>query len=83
MTPPVQYQVWRHTRSRELWAVRLEYDELTGACGPLPDCPRRTEELADLLYEDHPDDLEWIVRACEHFVSVARWPASPDARPFP
>ena len=24
-------------------------------------------ELSDLSYEDHPDDLDWILRAWEHF----------------
>jgi len=28
---------------------------------------RGPRDLSELLYEDHPDDLEWVVRAGEHF----------------
>ena len=70
MPSPVEHQVWQHVRSNELWAIRLEHDVLTGAFGPLMERPRRAEDLVDLMYEDHPDDLEWIVRASDYFVLV-------------
>lgn len=70
MSSPVQYQVWQHVRSKELWAVRVEHDVLTGVFGPLVERPRRAEDLADLMYEEHPDDLEWIVRASDYFLAV-------------
>jgi hypothetical protein len=70
MSNPVRYQVWQHVRSKELWAIRLEHDVLTGAFGPLLEHPRRVEDLVDITYEDHPDDLEWIVRATDYFVLV-------------
>jgi hypothetical protein len=67
---PTTYRVVRHGGSGEIWVLRVEADTLTGAFGPLP-----TRELpsqpADLAYEDHPDDLEWIVRAWEHFELLA------------
>ena len=70
MSSPVQYQVWQHVRSKELWAIRLEHDVLTGAFGPLVERPRLAGDLVDFMYEDHPDDLEWIVRASDFFVLV-------------
>ncbi|HEX9822181.1 MAG TPA: hypothetical protein VGD07_21480 [Methylomirabilota bacterium] len=67
---PTTYRVVRHDRSGELWVLRVEADTLTGAFGPLPDrqIPRA---LADLAYEEHPDDLTWILQAWEHFEVLA------------
>ena len=67
---PTSYRVVRHDRSGEVWVFRVEADVLTGACGPM----RNREipvELAHLSYEDHPDDLEWILRSWEHFQVLA------------
>lgn len=63
---PTTYRVVRHARSGEVWVLRVEADILTGACGPMQhrEIP---SQLADLAYEDHPDDLDWILRAWEHF----------------
>lgn len=63
---PTTYRIVRHDRSGEIWVLRLEADTLTGASGPLQD-REVPVPLADLSYEDHPDDLEWIYRAWEHF----------------
>lgn len=63
------YQVWRHQSEKEWWVIRIEYQTLTGAAGPYPpNAP--LGELADLLYEDHPDDLEWFIRDQESFEVV-------------
>jgi hypothetical protein len=64
-----RYEVWRHTRTDERWAVRLEYGELTGVFGPLTG-PTLVQELPALLYEEHPDDLEWFLRASDLFAVV-------------
>lgn len=67
MPPVTTYRLVRHSGSLELWALRLEADMLTGACGPITDA---SVGLPQLLYEDHPDDLYWIVRAWECFEVV-------------
>ncbi len=61
----VAYALVQHTGSHEVWAVRTEGDVLTGICGPFPGA--RPSNLADLAYEDHPDDLEWVLRAWDAF----------------
>jgi hypothetical protein len=63
---PTTYRVVRHDRSGEVWIFRVEFDVLTGACGPMQN-REIPLDLADLSYEDHPDDLDWILRAWEHF----------------
>ncbi|HXD95524.1 MAG TPA: hypothetical protein VN646_03225 [Candidatus Acidoferrum sp.] len=63
---PTTYRVVRHDRSGEVWIFRVESDVLTGACGPMQN-REIPPELSDLSYEDHPDDLDWILRAWEHF----------------
>lgn len=67
---PTTYRVVRHDRSGEVWVFRVEADVLTGACGPMRNREIPTE-LANLAYEDHPDDLEWIFRSWEHFQILA------------
>jgi hypothetical protein len=69
MPPVTRYQLWQHAKSRELWAVRLEFDTLTGVFGPL-EAPARSVDLSGLLYEDHPDDFEWLFRAADDFTVV-------------
>jgi hypothetical protein len=66
MPSVTQYQLWQHTSNRELWVIRVEQQTLTGLHGPVTSTIPDTH-LADLLYEDHPDDLEWIIRASEDF----------------
>jgi hypothetical protein len=66
MDDPTTYQIWKHREAPEWWAVRIEYGALTGAAGPYP-AGGALGELGDLLYEDHPDDLEWFIRAQEDF----------------
>jgi hypothetical protein len=46
--------------------VRIEFETLTGVYGPLP-AGERTPDPDLVYFEDHPDDLEWIVRASENF----------------
>lgn len=60
------HQVWQHTVSAERWLVRIEREALTGIFGPL--APGQAAPDPDTVqFEDHPDDLEWVVRAIEHF----------------
>jgi hypothetical protein len=66
---PTTYRVVRHARSREVWVLRIEAQTLTGAFGPVPE-RQIPPQLADLSYADHPDDLEWIVRAWEHLEAI-------------
>jgi hypothetical protein len=47
------YQYWRHNRSGETFAVRIEAGRVTGACGPL----HYGEVIEDLLPEMHYDDM--------------------------
>lgn len=61
----ITYALVQHTRSQEIWALRTEGDVLTGVCGPFSGTP--PSDLTELAYEDHPDDLEWVIRAVEHF----------------
>jgi hypothetical protein len=66
MSNPTTYQVWQHSVTAERWLVRIEFETLTGVYGPLPAGERAPDP--DMVYfEDHPDDLEWIVRASENF----------------
>ena len=60
------HQVWRHTATNEIWAVRLDRDVLTGVFGPIGVTPS-AEVLPGLPYEEHPDDLEWVIRSAESF----------------
>ena len=69
MPPVTRYQLWQHAKSRELWAVRLEFDTLTGVFGPL-EASARSADLSGLLYEEHPDDFEWFFRAAADFTVV-------------
>jgi hypothetical protein len=65
------YEVWQHTLTRERWMVRVEFDTITGLFGPLPS-GTLPAEAALLDFEEHPDDLEWIVRAADRFTILAR-----------
>jgi hypothetical protein len=67
MPTVTRYQLWQHSVSRELWVVRVELDTLTGLHGPVPSPSIPDASLADLPFEEHPDDLEWIFRASDHF----------------
>lgn len=69
MPPVTCYQLWQHRKTAELWAIRLEADTLTGAFGPVRESASAVD-LSELLYEEHPDDLEWIFRASDDFVVV-------------
>jgi hypothetical protein len=69
MTPDArvtQYQVWQHVVTTERWLVRIERETLTGVFGPLP-AGQRSPDPDTIEFEDHPDDLEWIVRASDNF----------------
>jgi hypothetical protein len=72
MTPSgTTYEVWQHTVTQERFFIRIEYDALTGVYGPLPPGkPPADPETLD--FEDHPDDLEWIVRSVERFRILPR-----------
>ncbi len=65
------YQVWQHSVTREYWVVRVEYGTLTGVCGPLTR-EQTAGDPSELLFEDHPDDLEWIFRYSDDFQVVDR-----------
>jgi hypothetical protein len=65
MPPVTSYQVWQHILTMERWLVRIELETLTGAFGPLP--PGAAPDPDTVYFEEHPDDLEWIVRASENF----------------
>ncbi len=65
MPEPTIYEVWQNDVTRERWLVRIEYDTVTGVCGPLPPGPVGDPSLRE--FEEHPDDIEWIVRAAEKF----------------
>ena len=60
------HQVWQHTKTNEIWAVRLEHDVLTGVFGPIGVTPS-ADVLPELPYEEHPDDMEWVIRSVEDF----------------
>ena len=60
------HQVWQHATTNEIWAVRLEHDMLTGVFGPIA-CVPSADILPDLPYEEHPDDMEWVIRSVENF----------------
>jgi len=60
------HQVWQHAETNEIWAVRLEHEVLTGVFGPIA-CTPSADVLPELPYEEHPDDLEWVIRSVEDF----------------
>jgi hypothetical protein len=69
--PVTTYEVWQHSVTRQRWLVRVEYAAITGLFGPLPAGPLAGDPaLYD--FEEHPDDLEWIIRAAEKFTILAR-----------
>lgn len=61
------YQLWRHQQSQEWWAVRLEYNMVTGVCGPLPAELATVAALPTHDYDDDPDQAEWLLRYQEEF----------------
>ncbi len=63
---PTIHQVWRHSKTNEIWAVRIEQNMLTGVFGPIAVTPS-ADVLPELPYEEHPDDMEWILRSVEDF----------------
>ena len=65
------YQKWQHNVTRECWVVRIESDTITGIFGPLPADGAATDPN-EILFEDHPDDLEWIYRYSESFTVLPR-----------
>jgi hypothetical protein len=68
-SPGTSYQTWQHTVTREYWIVRVEYNAITGVFGPL-DRRGPVAEPGNLLFEDHPDDLEWFIRYSDSFEVV-------------
>ena len=65
------YQKWQHETTRQCWVVRIEFDTITGLFGPLaPNEP--AGDPNQILFEEHPDDLEWIFRYSEHFTVLPR-----------
>jgi hypothetical protein len=60
------YQIWQHMVTADRWLVRIERDALTGVFGPL-EPGKSAPDPETVFFEDHPDDLEWIVRASENF----------------
>lgn len=69
--PITTYEVWQHAVTGQCWVVRFEPDGISGVCGPLA-----LEDAAvdpnQLVFEEHPDDLEWIVRYSDHFRVLRR-----------
>jgi hypothetical protein len=65
------YQLWRHQRSNEVWAVRLEYDMVSGVAGPLSADAATVAELPSHDYDDDPDQAEWLLRYQEEFQLIA------------
>ena len=66
---PTIYQIWKHRAAPEWWVVRIEFDTITGSAGQYPP-GTPLGELADMIYDDHPDDLEWFIRYSEEFEVV-------------
>jgi len=64
------YQLWRHQQSNEVWAVRLEYNMVTGVCGPLPPEMATVAALPTHDYDDDPDQAEWLLRYQEEFNQI-------------
>ena len=56
------HQVWQHAATNEIWAVRLKSQTPTGVFGPIG-CTPSVDVLPELPYEDHSDDLDWVVRS--------------------
>ncbi len=64
-----EHQLWQHEVTGEQWAVRIESGMLTGIYGPLSPA-QAAGDLADVLYDEHPDDLEWVFRNSERFMVI-------------
>ncbi len=64
-----EYRLLLHRVSGELWAVRIEHDELTGVFGPMRETLAR-ETLPDLPYDDDSDTAEWLIRYLEEFTAL-------------
>jgi hypothetical protein len=65
-----EYRLLRHRQSGEVWAVRVEGQELTGVLGPLQEQPRDSA-LPTLPYDDDDrDTAEWLVRYFEEFTAI-------------
>jgi hypothetical protein len=60
------HQVWQHAETNEIWAVRLDQDVPTGVFGPIA-CRPSAEVLPALPYEEHPDELDWVIRSADDF----------------
>ncbi|HET8908806.1 MAG TPA: hypothetical protein VFN11_17760 [Ktedonobacterales bacterium] len=53
------YQFWQFVTSGDIFAVRLEHDDVSGICGPLHRTEVRRENLPDFDYDDQRDDVAW------------------------
>ena len=69
--PMTTYEVWQHTVTAERWLVRIEYESITGVYGPLERDSAGGDPMS-LLFEDHPDDLEWFIRESDRFRVLSR-----------
>lgn len=53
------YQFWEFVATGDVFAVRLEYGELTGICGPLHEDEVQPQNLLKFDYDDQRDDVAW------------------------
>ena len=64
-----EYRLLQHRGSGEIWAVRVERQELTGVFGPLP-ARIPPAELSALPYDEDQDTAEWVIRYLEEFATL-------------
>ncbi len=52
MSGTVYYQFWLHAPTEDVYAVRLDDQDVTGICGPLDEAERLPDLLPDFPYDD-------------------------------
>ena len=73
-------QLWRHTRTGEVYAVKLDGAHVTGACGPLDYLEQRADMLETMPYDfelgaeiDSSQNLYVLTRQPPEQRTVMRW----------
>jgi hypothetical protein len=65
----MRYQFWKHSKTGEVYAVRIDKDGIvTGAVGPMHYLDRKDEDLPYYEYDDDPEDGEWMQRNKDNFL---------------
>ncbi len=61
------FEYWRHNRSGEIYAVRLDAGELTGIVGPVHWREVKDHALGDFEFDRQAEDIPWAIEHLDDF----------------